>query len=130
MESKTLVGFRLSADEARTLDKLVESWGTKTRSEALRVLLHNAAKFHQPSDEAFELPPTLRTELENLVEEGWAHEIRSALAMVVNRGLDGLSEDVRRRADTMSQRAHELKTRRTQRRENAQRGQKFLREGE
>lgn len=130
MEPKTLVGVRLTREELGVLERITASWNLKTRSDALRALLDHASTIPPPGVQPLELPSALRTELEDLVDDGWAGGLDSALTLAVSRGLSALSEDCKERGVTLRERAKELRTHRLARKEAALTGQKFLTDGE
>jgi len=78
------LGVRLTAEEASLLDRIRTTRGLPNRSDAVRQLVRQAA---EPRPTGLELPATLRNELEELVEDGYARDLDGALTLVLHLGL-------------------------------------------
>lgn len=78
------LGVRLTAEELATLDQWKEVSQSTTRSDAIRALVRSAGA--RPLDTP-ELPPTVRAELEQLVEDGYARDFIAAFDQVIEAGL-------------------------------------------
>jgi Arc/MetJ-type ribon-helix-helix transcriptional regulator len=90
------LGVRLTLEEEALLEQFRSVNDLANRSEAVRALVRRAAE-SRPADVT--LPATLRNEVEELVEEGYASGPDSAVALLVNLGLPELK---RLHAETMS----------------------------
>ncbi|HEV2519051.1 MAG TPA: hypothetical protein VGX00_00310 [Thermoplasmata archaeon] len=82
--AERFLGVRLTADELEQLDRHGVSIGSPNRSETVRALVRGV---QGPSSERPELPPSLRGELDVLVEDGWATDEGAALTAVLALGL-------------------------------------------
>jgi hypothetical protein len=78
------LGVRLTAEEVDELDRKGVSIGSTNRSETIRALVRGEAR---AATTGTELPPTLRDELNVLVEDGWAADFGGALTAVLTLGL-------------------------------------------
>jgi hypothetical protein len=81
------LGVRLTLEEEALLEQFRSVNELTTRSDAVRALVRRATE-SRPADVA--LPATLRNELEDLVEEGYAQTIDSAVTLLVNLGMSEL----------------------------------------
>ena len=78
------LGVRLSLEEESLLEQFRSSNELATRSDAIRALVRAAAQ-SRPADVS--VPATLRNELEELVEDGYARDLDSAVTLVLTLGL-------------------------------------------
>jgi Arc/MetJ-type ribon-helix-helix transcriptional regulator len=78
------LGVRLTLEEAALLDQYRTSNELPNRSEAVRALVRGATEA-RPAEIA--VPPTLRNELEDLVEDGYVQDLESAVTLALNLGL-------------------------------------------
>jgi hypothetical protein len=78
------LGVRLTLEEEALLEQFRTSNELPTTSEAVRALVR-AVSDTGPAEIA--VPPTLRNELEELVEDGYAQDLASAVTLVLNLGL-------------------------------------------
>jgi hypothetical protein len=129
MDTRNLVGVRLSEDERFLLDRLAILWGLSNRSEVLRELIRRGREFPSPGQETLELPPTLLTNLEEMVEDGWANSLNDALARTVDRGLSVLSQEYAARGEQSRQVARAAHERRAVRKASERKAMEYLREG-
>jgi Arc/MetJ-type ribon-helix-helix transcriptional regulator len=82
------LGVRLTAEEESLLEKFRTTHKLANRSEAVRALVHGAT---EPSPPTVDLPATLRHELEELVEDGYARDVDSAMVLVLTLGIRELA---------------------------------------
>ncbi len=82
------LGVRLTEEEESLLERFRTSQDLSTRSAAVRALVREAG---EPSDTAIEIPTTLRNELEELVEDGYARDLDGAVALVLTLGIRELA---------------------------------------
>jgi Arc/MetJ-type ribon-helix-helix transcriptional regulator len=78
------LGVRLTFEEETLLERFRETNELPNRSEAVRALVRGAAEA-RPADVT--VPDTLRNELEELVEDGYAGDLDSAVTLVLTLGL-------------------------------------------
>ncbi|MGI0067754.1 MAG: ribbon-helix-helix domain-containing protein [Thermoplasmata archaeon] len=78
------LGVRLSIEEEGRLEEFRRARGFSNRSEAVRALVREGAEDRRG---AADLPITLRGELEELVEDGYARSVTEALSVAVSYGL-------------------------------------------
>ncbi len=86
--SAYFLGVRLSSEEVEQIDRFQKRLGAASRSEAVRALLRQTEEIRR---EGPEFPVSLRTELDELVEDGWARTRDEAVTLVVTLGLQELS---------------------------------------
>ena len=96
------LGVRLSSEEESLLDDFQRDNGLSTRSDAVRALVRTAS---EPRPGTVELPPTLRGELEELVENGYARDLEGAIALVTSLGLTELARTHSERLPALRERA-------------------------
>ena len=96
------LGVRLSLEEESLLETFRRDHDLPNRSEAVRALVRAAVE--SPST-AVELPATLRNELEEIVEDGYARDLDGALALVVHLGFGELVRTHAERLPTLRARA-------------------------
>jgi len=117
------LGVRLTSAEESLLDGFQRTHGLSTRSEAVRALVHGAS---EPRGESVELPPTLRGELEEIVENGYARDLEGAIALVTSLGLMELARTHSERLPALRERARSVKDRREGRRRADREGRGLL----
>ncbi|HTZ61430.1 MAG TPA: hypothetical protein VMC82_02135 [Thermoplasmata archaeon] len=78
------LGVRLTLEEESLLEQFRLANELPNRSEAVRALVR-AASEARPADVS--VPATLRNELEELVEDGYARDLDSAVTLVLTLGL-------------------------------------------
>jgi Arc/MetJ-type ribon-helix-helix transcriptional regulator len=78
------LGVRLTLEEEALLEQFRSQNELANRSEAVRALVRAAAE-SRSADVA--VPATLRNELEELVEDGYARDLESAVTLVLTLGL-------------------------------------------
>ncbi len=96
------LGVRLSLEEESLLERFRRDHDLPNRSEAVRALVRAAV---ETPTTAVELPATLRNELEEIVEDGYARDLDSALALVVHLGFGELVRTHAERLPTLRDRA-------------------------
>jgi Arc/MetJ-type ribon-helix-helix transcriptional regulator len=96
------LGVRLTAEEVALLDGFRTAHELPNRSEAVRTLVHGAGG--APAS-AVELPVSLRSALEELVEDGFARDLDGAVALVLHLGLGELARTHSERLPAMRERA-------------------------
>lgn len=82
------LGVRLTAEEESLLERFRQDHELPNRSDAVRELLRGAGGARPPS---LDVPVTLRAELEELIEDGYARDLHGALTLAVTLGLGELS---------------------------------------
>jgi len=117
------LGVRLTTEEQSLLDGFQRDHGLATRSDAVRTLVRTA---REPSPESVELPPTLRGELEEVVENGYARDLEGAIALVTSLGLTELARTHAERLPALRERARSVKDRREGRRRADREGRGLL----
>ncbi|MCI4346983.1 MAG: ribbon-helix-helix domain-containing protein [Thermoplasmata archaeon] len=82
------LGVRLTPEELERLDRFGQSQRSPSRSEAVRALVRAADQvaLGQP-----EIPVGLQHHLEEIIEDGWAHDMGEALTLVRSMGFRELS---------------------------------------
>ncbi len=123
------LGVRLTEEELRSLDALVQQNGWAHRSEGIRQLLRRAAGGPTGSAPSagvpLEVPVSLARELQREVDDGWARSPEEALANALDRGL---AELARLRQERQAQRrevARELERSEKERKEAAREGRRY-----
>ena len=106
------LGVRLSAEEESLLEQFRTANELSNRSEAVRALVRGAGG--APVD-SVELPVTLRAELEEIVEDGYARDLDGAIAIVLNLGLGELVRTHAERLPALRERARSTSARRKDR---------------
>ena len=81
------LGVRLTEEEVELLDRFRAAHDLSNTSEAVRRLVRSIA---QPAGDV-QLPASLRSELEDVVEDGWATDINGAVSTALNLGLRELT---------------------------------------
>jgi hypothetical protein len=118
------LGVRLTSEEESLLEKFRTEHGLANRSDAVRAFLHGAAEPHAPS---IELPATLRNELEELVEDGYAHDLDGAIVLVLTLGIRELARTHAEHVPSLRDRARSSGERREGRRRADREGRGLLR---
>lgn len=117
------LGVRLTSEEESLLDDFRREHELPTRSDAVRALVHAAS---EPGPESVELPPTLRGELEEVVENGYARDLEGAIALLTSLGLTELARTHSERLPALRERARSMKDRREGRRRADREGRGLL----
>jgi Arc/MetJ-type ribon-helix-helix transcriptional regulator len=117
------LGVRLSAEEESLLEKFRTENDLPNRSEAVRTLVRSAGGDPATS---VELPTTLRAELEEIVEDGFARDLDGAIAIVLNLGLGELARTHAERMPALRERARSTSERRRDRRRADREGRGLL----
>ena len=117
------LGVRLAAEEESLLERYRTEHELATKSEAIRALVRGAAS---PAEAAIELPPTLRGELEELVEDGYAHDLEGAIALVLTLGIRELARTHAEHVPALRDRARSVNSRRSDRRRADREGRGLL----
>jgi hypothetical protein len=118
------LGVRLSTEEESLLEKFRTDQKLATRSEAVRALVRGAI---EPRAAPVELPATLRNELEELVEDGYAHDVASAMVLVLTLGIRELARTHAEQVPTLRTHARSASERRTGRNRADREGRGLLR---
>ncbi len=118
------LGVRLTLEEESLLERFQKDHDLTNRSEAIRALVRAGV---EPSTTAVELPATLRNELEEIVEDGYARDLDSALALVVHLGLGELVRTHAERLPSLRERARTAAERRASQRKADREGRGLLR---
>ena len=119
------LGVRLTSEEASLLERFQTHRNLANRSEAIRELVRQGAEESAPS--GVELPATLRAELEEMVEDGYARDIESAVALAVTLGIRELALTHAEHVPALRDRARSAHERREGRRRAAREGRGLLR---
>ncbi len=98
--------------------------GTASRSEAIRQLVRSAPL---AATGTVDLPVTVRTELEQIVEDGWARDLGSAIDLVLTLGLRELAAVHAEAIPSLRRSASDQSARRAQRRRAEREGGALLR---
>jgi Arc/MetJ-type ribon-helix-helix transcriptional regulator len=114
---------RLTTEEESLLEQFRTTNDLPNRSEAVRKLVRTAGGV--PA-ESVELPTTLRAELEEIVEDGYARDLDGALAIVLNLGLGELARTHVERMPALRERAKSTSDRRRDRRRADREGRGLL----
>ena len=117
------LGVRLTSEEELLLDRYQRNHDLATRSDAVRALVRTAS---EPRPETVELPTTLRGELEEIVENGYARDLEGAIALVTSLGLTELARTHSERLPALRERARSVKDRREGRRRADREGRGLL----
>jgi len=117
------LGVRLTPEETSLLDQFRTANDLPDRSAAVRALLRRAGG--APAS-GVELPTTLRAELEEVVEEGYARDLDGAVATVLTLGLGELARTHTERMPALRDRARSLSDRKRDRRRADREGRGLL----
>ena len=115
----TFSGYASPPRKTSLLDQFRTANDLPDRSAAVRALLRSAGGAPAPG---VELPATLRAELEEVVEEGYARDLEGAVATVLTLGLGELARTHTERMTAMRDRARSLSERKRDRRSGGPRG--------
>jgi hypothetical protein len=118
------LGVRLTIEEASLLERFRTEHGLPNRSEAVRALLTTVSERGAPS---IDLPATLRNELEELVEDGYAHDLDGAIVLVLTLGIGELARTHAEHVPSLRERARSTGERRERRRRADREGRGLLR---
>ena len=118
------LGVRLTQEELDRLDGWRTAHGNPSRSDAVRALLR--APDPAPAPGAVELPVSLRAQLEELVEDGWATNEAAALTVALTMGLEQVARLHAERLPALKRRAREHADRSDQRRRADREGRGLL----
>ncbi len=119
------LGVRLTSEEESLLERFQTHRNLANRSEAIRELVRQGAEESAPS--GVELPATLRAELEEMVEDGYARDIESAVALALTLGIRELALTHAEHVPALRDRARSAHERREDRRRAAREGRGLLR---
>ena len=122
--STRFLGVRLTTEEDDLLDQFCRKHAFANRSEVVRALVREAANERPRGGD---LPATLRNELEELVEEGYATNFDGALALAVHSGIVELARTHTERMPALRNHARAASERREGRRRADREGRGFLR---
>jgi hypothetical protein len=117
------LGVRLTSEETSLLDQFRTANELPDRSAAVRALLRVGGA---PAA-GVELPATLKAELEEIVEEGYARDLDGAVAAVLTLGLGELARTHTERMPALRDRARSLSERQRNRRRADREGRGLLR---
>jgi hypothetical protein len=117
------LGVRLTEEEESLLDRFRTTRGLASRSDAVRTLVREAA---EPRPAGLELPSTVRGELEELVEDGYARDQEAALTLVLHLGLGELVRTHTERLPSLRDSARAVRERRSGRRRADREGRGLL----
>jgi hypothetical protein len=115
---------RLTVEEESLLERFRTEHELRTRSDAVRTLVRGATDL--ASDTAVELPATLRNELEELVEDGYARDLAGALALVLTLGIRELARTHAEHVPALRERARSAHERRADKRRADREGRGLL----
>ncbi len=118
------LGVRLTAEEESLLERFQADHEFPSRSEAVRKLVLGASG--APTG-AVELPAALRVELEELVEDGYAHDLDGAIVLVLTLGIRELARTHDEHVPALRERARSAHDRRASRHRADREGRGLLR---
>ncbi len=118
------LGVRLTSEEESLLEKFRTDHKLSNRSDAVRALVRDATEARAP---ATELPATLRNELEELVEDGYAHDAAGAMVLALTLGLRELARTHTEHVPALRHHARSADERRTGRTRADREGRGLLR---
>jgi Arc/MetJ-type ribon-helix-helix transcriptional regulator len=117
------LGVRLNGEEESLLEKFRTANELPNRSEAVRALVRGGGG---ASVASVELPTTLRAELEEIVEDGYARDLDGAVAIALHLGLGELARTHVERMPALRERARSTSERRRDRRRADREGRGLL----
>jgi hypothetical protein len=117
------LGVRLIPEEVERLDQFQKTNEVSTRSDAVRLLVRQS--IGAPA-KTVEFPASLRGELEDVVEDGWARTIDEAVTLVATLGLQELSRLHGERLPALRRAARETAGRSERRRRAEREGRELL----
>jgi hypothetical protein len=115
---------RLTLEEESLLERFRTDHELPTRSDAVRALVRGGMETLAP---AIEIPTTLRNELEELVEDGYAGDLGSAVALVLTLGIRELARTHAEHVPSLREHARSTSGRRDGRRRVDREGRGLLR---
>ncbi len=118
------LGVRLTAEEESLLEKFRSEHHLPNRSEAVRTLVRAAAESSVAAP--IELPETIRNELEELVEDGYARDLESAIETALHLGLGELARTHAERLPALRASARATRDRKSGRRRADREGRGLL----
>lgn len=118
------LGVRLTIEEESLLAKYQTERALPNRSEAIRALVRGAAENRAAN---VELPATLRAELEELVEDGYARDLDGAITLVLTLGIRELARTHAEHVSTLREHARSSRDRHADRRRAEREGRGLLR---
>ncbi len=118
------LGVRLTAEEESLLEQFRTDRKLANRSEAVRALVRGAVT---PRPLESGLPATLRNELEELVEDGYAHDVAGAMVLVLTLGLRELAATHAEHVPTLRDHARSARERKSGRTRADREGRGLLR---
>jgi hypothetical protein len=118
------LGVRLNLEEESLLERFRTENDLANRSEAVRALVRGTA---QPRAAYVEIPVTLRNEIEEAVEDGYALDLNGAVTLVLNLGLRELARTHREEVPSLHEKATSAAERRQDRRRADREGRGLLR---
>jgi hypothetical protein len=117
------LGVRLTPEEVERLDQFQKSREVGTRSDAVRLLVRQSI---EAPAKTVEFPVSLRAELEDAVEDGWARTLDEAVTLVATLGLQELSRLHGERLPALRRAARETAGRSDRRRRADREGRELL----
>jgi len=118
------IGVRLTPDELALLERFQTEHGVRNRSEALRTLVRQASEERAGT---VPLPATLRNELEELIEDGYANDLDGLVPLVLVSGIRELARTHPSDLATLRDHARSVHQRRVGRRHADREGRGLLR---
>ncbi|HLY77168.1 MAG TPA: hypothetical protein VKT21_04730 [Thermoplasmata archaeon] len=115
--------MRLTPEEVDRLDQYQKSREVGTRSEAVRLLVRQSVNVPEKS---LDFPVSLRAQLEDVVEDGWARTLDEAVTLVATLGIQELSRLHAERLPALRRAARETASRSERRRRADQEGRELL----
>jgi hypothetical protein len=117
------LGVRLTPEEVERLDQFQKSREVATRSEAVRLLVRQSI---DAPEKSAEFPVSLRAELDDVVEDGWARTLDEAVTLVATLGIQELSRLHGERLPALRRAARETASRSDRRRRADREGRELL----
>jgi Arc/MetJ-type ribon-helix-helix transcriptional regulator len=117
------LGVRLTLEEESLLEQFRTTNELPNRSEAVRALVRGATDA-RPADVS--VPATLRNELEELIEDGYARDMDSAVTLVLTLGMGELGRIHAERLAALRDHARNSSSRREGRRRADREGRGLL----
>ena len=117
------LGVRLTPEEVERLDQFQKARAADTRSDAVRLLVRQSTETAAPT---VEFPVSLRGELDDVVEDGWAHTLDEAVTLVATLGLQELARLHGERLPALRRAARETAGRSDRRRRADRQGRELL----
>jgi hypothetical protein len=115
---------RLNLEEASLLERFRTENDLANRSEAVRALVRGTAERRAAY---VEIPATLRNEIEEAVEDGYALDLNGAVTLVLNLGVRELARTHRDDVPALREKAASAAERRRDRRRADREGRGLLR---